>query len=285
MMSIRERLKNNQLVVLLVETYREFNIDNSSLLAAAVSYYLLFSLFPFALAIISIAGFVMESPSFEEQLINGLATMIPVARNLITSTLHGLVSAREATGIVAIVGLIWSALAFFNALRRSLNAAWGIKQPYSFFKGQIVNILMMIGAFIGLIIFIWASTWVRFIHETNVQNDLLRYTHSLAVSRSIFAVLSIIFAFGVILLLYKFIPSRRPRWRDIWAGALLAAVILEIVRFGFIFYIKNFSTYNLVYGPVGTVIALLAFIYIFIWVLLFTAKLSAVKLRLNSNAS
>lgn len=282
-MNIWQSIKRNRLLILLSETYREFNMDNASQLAAAVSYSLLFSLFPFALAIISISGFVIESSSFQQELINGLAAIVPTARNLIASALREVAGAREVTGILAIIGLIYSALAFFNSLRVSLDTAWGIKQPYPFLKGQIINILMMMFAFIALIGFIWVSTWIRFVNEIAVQNDILRFTHSLIFSRAIFGVISIIPAFGIILLLYKFIPNKRPKWKDIWPGALAAAVSFEFIRLGFIWYIKNFATYNLVYGPVGTVIAFLAFIYIFVWVLLFFAKISAVSLRLNSS--
>lgn len=250
-MNIWQTLKRNSLLILLTETYREFNTDNASQLAASVSYSLLFSLFPFALAIISISGFIIESSSFQQQIINGLAALVPTARNLIASTLREAASAREITGLLAIIGLIYSALAFFNSLRVSLDTAWGIKQPYPFLKGQLTNILMMLFAFIAFIGFIWISTWIRFINEIAVQNDIVKVTHSLIFSRVIFGVISIMPAFGIILLLYKFIPNKRPKWRDIWPGALSAAVSLEVIRLGFIWYVKNFATYNLVYGPVG----------------------------------
>jgi len=86
-------------------------------------------------------------------------------------------------------------------------------------------------------------------------------------------------AFVVVLLLYRFMPYVKPRWRDIWVGALFAAAGFELVRVVFIWYVKNFSTYNLVYGPVGTVIALLMFVYLTAWVLLFFARFCAVKAR------
>ena len=65
-------------------------------------------------------------------------------------------------------------------------------------------------------------------------------------------------------------------------GALMATVGLEAIRFAFVWYVKNFGQYNLVYGPIGTVIALLMFIYLTAWVLLFFAKFSYVKMRRDS---
>ncbi|MCX6004926.1 MAG: YihY/virulence factor BrkB family protein [Chloroflexi bacterium] len=281
-MNIVEIIKRNKLISVLIDSFKEFNANNGILLAAAVSYNLLFSLFPFALAIISIAGFFMESSSFETEVINAIANLIPVARNMIANTLNGLVNARAAVGFFALIGLVWGATSFFDALRRSLNTAWGVEQPHSFFKGQIINLVMMICAFIAFMAFAWITTFVSFIHEVNVQHSMVRFLYSGLFSRVTFAFLSAGLAFLVILLLYKFVPSRRPRWRDIWPGALVAAIGFELIRFGFLWYVKNFSTYNLVYGSIGTIIALLVFIYLSTWALLFIAKLTAVWLRRKS---
>ncbi len=278
-----KQAKKPSVITVLKQTYFQFNADSGSLLAAAVSYNLLFSLFPFALAIISIAGFVMESPKFEDAVIAALGTLLPVARNMIANTLHGVVEARAATGIIALVGLVWSASAFFSALRESLNKAWSVK-AVSYIKGKAIDMAMMVSAFVLLIVYVWLTTGVRILHTHNFHSDTFQVLNSTVTSATVFTILSSILAFLIILLLYKAIPSRRPRWKDIWLGALLAAIGFEIVRFVFIWYIKNFSHYNLVYGPIGAVIALLMFIYLAGWVLLFCAKLSAVNAALKSEA-
>lgn len=270
---------NLKLVRLISSTISEFGTDNGGLLAASVSYYLLFSLFPFALAAISLAGFIMESPGTEEKIIAALGTFIPVARDLIASTLNGVVTARTTTGILALLGFVWSASSFFNALRTSLNAVWGLKDHSFFLKGRLIALSLTIGAFILLIIYIWLSTGVRLAYMTGLQWENFSFINATAASKITINFVSWLLAFTVILLLYKFIPVTRPRWKDIWAGALCAGAGFELVRVVFVWYVKNFATYNLVYGPVGTVIALLVFIYLTAWVLLFFAKLCAVISR------
>ena len=282
-MKIWDRIKQNKSVNLLQTTLDAFYSDNGGLLAAAVAYNLLFSLFPFALAVISLAGFVMQSPEFENEVIMAVGNLVPVAKNMIVNTLNGLIEARALTGIIAIVGLIWSATYFCDALRRSLNTAWGIRDQVPFLKGRLINIVMVIATFVVFTFFVWASTFIRFVHETNLTGTSIKLLQSTAFVKILFTVLSSLMAYAVILLLYRFIPSRRPRWRDIWLGALLATAGFEIVRVAFIWYVKNFAQYNMVYGSIGTVIALLAFIYFTAWVLLFFAKLSAVRLQLKSN--
>jgi membrane protein len=281
-MKLKDKFNNIYIVTLLKESLNSFGTNNGSLLASAVAYYLLFSLFPFALAVISIAGFAMVSSATENQVINAIGNLIPVARNMLNTILNGVVEARAATGIIAILGLVWSASAFFDALRRSINASWGLPNVTSFIKGKLTAIAMTISAIILLIIYIWMSTFVRYIHTANWYSDAFQLINSSTSTRAVFAVLSGLLAFSTILLLYKFIPSKRPRWKDIWLGALMAAIGFEIVRFAFIWYLKNFGHYNLVYGSVGAVIVLLLFIYITAWVLLFFATFSAVNLKLKS---
>jgi membrane protein len=278
-MNVWGKFLNLKPVRLVTTTVSEFDTDNGSLMAAAVSFHLLFSLFPFALAMISVAGFVMESPAFENKVINAMANLLPVAKGMITNTLHGVVSARAATGALAILGFVWSASAFFGSLRSSLNSAWGIKDSSSFLKGKLIAIIMTLCSFIFVIIYIWLSTGVRLVHIADLHSEEFQFVNSTGIVKFAVGALTGLLAFVVILLLYRFMPNVKPRWRDIWVGALCAAAGFEIVRVVFIWYVKNFSTYNLVYGPVGTVIALLMFVYLTAWVLLLFARFCAVKAR------
>jgi membrane protein len=272
-------ITNNRVISLFWTTVKEFGADNGRLMAAAVAYSLLFSLFPFALALISIAGFMLSSAEVENQVITAMGNLIPVARGLIVNTLEGVIEARGATGAIALLALIWSALAFFDALRNSLNHVWGVPNSHTFIKGRLINVGMLILAVIALIAFTWLTTTLQYMHEANIQYGILKITRNNLFARLVFMLSSAALAYGVILFLYRFIPSNRPKWKHIWLGALLATIGFEAVRFAFVWYVKNFGQYNLVYGPIGTVIALLMFIYLTAWVLLFFAKFSYVKMR------
>jgi YihY family inner membrane protein len=272
-------LTNNRVISLFWTTYEEFGKDNGKLVASAVAYSLLFSLFPFALALISIAGFMMSSAEVESQFITAMGNLIPVARGLIVKTLEGVIEARGATGVIALLALIWSALSFFDTLRNSLNSAWGVPNSQTFVKARLINVAMLVLAVIVMIAFTWLTTAIHYMHEANIQYGILRITRNNLFVRLVFMLSSAALAYGVILFLYRFIPSNRPKWKHIWIGALLATIGFEAVRFAFVWYVKNFGQYNLVYGPIGSVIALLMFIYLVAWVLLFFAKFSYVKMR------
>jgi len=272
-------VQNNPVVSLLWQTYSAFSKDNSNLMAAAVAYSLLFSIFPFALALVSISGYLMASAEVENQVIAAMGNLIPVAKNLIVNTLEGVIKAREATGIIALLMLIYSATTFFGALRKSLNRAWGEPEGPTFVKGELMDISMLVLAVLGLVAFTWLTTTAQYLHESNMQIWVFKFTRSSLFHRIVFMLLNAVLACGVILLLYHFVPSKRPGWKHIWLGALLATTGFETVRFAFVWYVKNFAEYGLVYGPISSVIVLLVFIYLTAWVLLFFAKFSYVKMR------
>jgi len=272
-------LTNNRVISLFLTAYGEFGKDNGKLMASAVAYSLLFSLFPFALALLSIAGFMMLSAEVENEVITAMGNLIPVARGLIVKTLEGVIEARGATGVIALLALIWSALFFFDALRNSLNSAWGVPTGQTYIKGRLINVAMLVLAVIVMVAFTWLTTAMHYMHEANMQYGILRITRNSLFVRLVFMLSSAALAYGVIIFLYRFIPVNRPKWKHIWLGALLATIGFEVIRFAFVWYVKNFGQYNLIYGPIGTVIALLTFIYLTAWVLLFFAKFSYVKMR------
>ena len=63
-------------------------------------------------------------------------------------------------------------------------------------------------------------------------------------------------------LLYRFGPYRRQRWRYVWPGAILAAVLWLLATSGFAWYVRHIAHYNVMYGSVGAGIALLVWMYL-----------------------
>ena len=72
------------------------------------------------------------------------------------------------------------------------------------------------------------------------------------------------------------------RWKDIWLGALIAAVFAEIANIALTWFITNFKPYDLVYGPLGAVIALLFWAYLISVIGLLFAKISEVRLAIKN---
>lgn len=272
-------------IALLKESLKEFGADNGTLLAASVSYNLLLSLFPLVLAAVYIAGSVAASPDMQEQIIRGVGYLLPISRQLIASTISNVAAARGAVSVVAFIALVWGGLAFFNSVRVSLNAIWGIRRPHRILKGQLINLIMMIGAAILLFLSVLITAMFSLLYETGKQVQGAGFLNSILTIRILANILATGLAFLVFLMIYKFIPGVRPKWKDIWLGAAAAAVLFEITKVIFIWYIKSFSPYNLVYGSIGTLVAFLMWTYLSALVFLLIAKITRVNCEMRVRSS
>ena len=230
----------NQLVFL-KKVWQEFTADNCPLLAASISYYVLFSLFPLTLVVISTASFIFESSVLEMQIMRAMRNLLPVSSEYITSTVHGVVSARGAIGIIAALGLIWSGTSVFKAVRISLNTAWGIRKPRSFLYARLIELVMMIGTGLLLLFSVVLTAGMQAIHQLSSQsigsmvfnNDLFGTFMGTLVSAGV--------TYVVFLLLFKYVPNTMVRWKDIWLGALAAMVCFEISKRIFIWFVGEFG--------------------------------------------
>ena len=77
------------------------------------------------------------------------------------------------------------------------------------------------------------------------------------------------------LVLYRFLPNTRVRLVDVWPWALLASLAFDVVNVGFVWYVGSFAHYNLVYGSVGAVLALLTWVYLAAIIVLFGALVAS----------
>ena len=259
-------------VLMIKEAIQEFLTDNCTHLAAAISYYMMLSLLPLALAAISILSYFSRSPDVEARVSQAIADVLPVSGDLISTTIRDVTPGIGAASAVATVGLIWSGMAVFNAIRKSLNTAWGIKKPRPFFRERLTELLMMLGFGAFLFVSVGITTAFAIAREASLGVFGERFLNGGFVWQAAVVLTSTALAFIGFLFLYKFVPNTRVRWRHVWLGALIAAVLFEIVKNAFVWFVGKFAAYNLVYGSIGTIIALMSWTYISAVIMLFCAK-------------
>jgi len=251
----------------------EFLADNCPHLAAAISYYLLLSLFPLVLAAIAILGFLLRSPDVEARMIQAVTDFMPVSASFVRGIIADVADARGAVGVIATVGLIWAGMGVFNALRKSLNTAWGTKQPRPFLLERLTEFAMMLGIGGLIVLSLALTTAFKIIREASLPVFGEHFMHGDLLSQAAVIATSIFVAFLGFLFLYKFVPNTKVYWRHAMVGALVAAVLFEIVKDAFVWFVGNFGTYNIVYGSVGVIVALLTWVYVSAVIFLFCAKL------------
>ena len=256
------------------DAVNDFLNKNCPYLAAAISFYALFSFFPLVLAFISIAGFVLNSPEEQAKLAREIAEVIPVETEFIAGTVEGVVSARALTGIASAIGLLWASSAAFGAVRKGINAAWGIRKTRPFLRERLMDFTLALGFGLLMMSILLATPLTTVVNDTiralAPETDYAENLTSLA-ARLLTPVLS----FLTFLLLYRFLPNTKVRLDDVWLGALLASVAFEGGTWGFVLYVKSVPIYGAVYGPIGAIMALLTWVYVSAIILLFGALVTS----------
>lgn len=275
----RIRRKSKRLGLFLRDVLNEFLTDNCPHLAASISYYTLFSLFPLTLAAIAILGWMTRDPDIEVRVIDEISNFLPVASNTVASTIEGVRDSWEATGIIAVVGLLWGGSAIFNATRKAINAAWGIREPRPFFTERFLELSMMIGLWVMFLLSLGVTASLSVMRKYSLDSVDVAFIKEDFFWNTAVILATVLLAFLTFLLLFKYIPNTRVRWSDVCGGALLAAIGFEGTKQVFLWYATNHSYYHMIYGPVGTVVALMLWIYLSAFIMLFCAKLTSVYSR------
>jgi len=274
----KERLLEIFVVRLLVRTVQELGTDDASHMAAGVAYYAVLSLFPLLLGLIAIFGLFLPSETVQDELFNFFQRNMPGAVDVLEQNIEDVIRLRGAIGAVSIVLLLWSASAMFGALGRSINRAWDVHKDRPFHIRKLRDMSMALGTGALFLLSLGATTAFTILRGTDVA--------VLGIAADSGArVMGFLFSLAIFLVLYKFIPNTKTYWRYIWPGALLSAILFEIAKSLFIFYLDHFATYESVYGSVASVIILLFWIYISAFIIILGAELSAEYGRMREGVS
>ncbi len=237
---------------------------------------MLFSLFPLFLAMISVLGFVLGPEAKHEELAVRLAETLPVSSEYISNALRRVVKDRAITGAASILGLFTAATAAFGAIRKGINAAWGISQTRPFIKERMIDFALVMGAGLLMIATLFSAPALGVLREVTfmLAPETLYFTSFLWALAP--ALIFPAFAFCICAVLYRYLPNTEVRVAQVWPGALMAAIALTGANETLVWYFGTFPlAYNVVYGSVGAVMALLTWTYLSAIILLFGALITA----------
>lgn len=274
----QQRIKKRLLVVpaiqLIVRTVQELGADDASHMAAGIAYYGIFSLFPLLLGLIAILGMFLPSETVQEELFEFFRRNLPGSIDVLERNIDAVIQLRSAIGVLSLIGLFWGGSAVFGAVSRAVNRAWDIHQNRPFLKRKSRELGMAMAVGMLFLLSMGATTLFAILSGLDVSMPGSAVNFG---SRS----LAFLFSLAIFLAIYKFIPNTKTFWRFVWPGALLAAILFEIAKGLFVFYLSHFADYESIYGSVGSVIILLLWIYISAFILLLGAEFSSEYGRLR----
>jgi len=258
---------------------RYFGRHDCVMRAAAISYFGLISFFPLVLVLITVVSYFLELPIAQKQVLDLIVANAPTAGDLVRGNMEQILRYRNTVGLLAILGFFWSASAVFSTIDRALNRIWDVKELRPYWRSKLLSIVVII-AIGGLVIGSVAITaLVNLLRGVVLPFLASQFGVSLGPWRAVVFMIPYVSNFMLFMFVYGVFPHTRVNWLHIWPGALLAAVVWEQAKTLFTDYLATFGSRNLVYGSVGTIIALIMWFYISALILLMGAEISAAYSR------
>lgn len=238
--------------------------DYAPSMGAALAFYTLFSIAPLLLIVLSITGFVFGDEAARGEIAGQLQNLMGEQSALTVQALLQNVN-RPTDGLVAtIIGVILlliGATSVFGELQSALDRIWRAPErpPTSgiiaFLRSRLLSFGMIFGiGFILMVSLIFNAALAA------LTKWSLQFKEWLTILNYANLVFSFVMTTAMFALIYKYIPSVKIRWGEVWIGALITAALFTVGKFLIGLYMAK-SAVASGFGAAGSVVALLVWVY------------------------
>ena len=254
--------------------------DDPFVLAAALSYYTLFSLAPLLTIAIAMAGLFFGQEAAQNQVVETTRGLVGKESAQAIQDMIQSAGEKPAAGIIStlfgVIALLFGAGGVVGQLQASLNKVWGVAPKpgqgvWGFIRQRFVSYAMVLSIgfllLVSLVVSAVLSGMSRLLGNMFGGAEALVHGLDLLVS---FAFITLLFA-----MIYKFLPDARIRWKDVWIGAVFTSLLFTIGKSLIGLYLGN-SGVTSVYGAAGSLITVLLWVYYSALIFFFGAELTRV---------
>jgi membrane protein len=230
--------------------------------SAIIAYYSIFSLPGLLLVIITFAGYFFGKDAANSQVIDqftqmlGTETAVQVQNIIIKASEKG---SSVWTTLIGLAIILFAATGVFAQFQKSLNNIWGVKVDVNksdiliFLRVRLFSIGVIVSIGFILIVSLVISTFLsafgswlsnHFSDSILVALQAINFIISLAIMCVLFA------------LMFKFLPDVKIKWRYVWVGSIVTALLFEIGKFALGYYFGKANP-GTGYGAAGSIILIL----------------------------
>ncbi|MBA3901275.1 MAG: YihY/virulence factor BrkB family protein [Bacteroidetes bacterium] len=260
----------------LKKTAKRWNDADPFRQSAIIAFYAIFSLPALLVIIITIAGYAFGEEAIEGKLSGQIAEMLGADAAEMVELMVANAAKTEASNLMMIVGiaiLIFGSTTVFIQLQKSLNRIWGVRpipekawlkylkdRLFSFGIILVIGFLLLISLVVTSTLTIFSDLIKQYVPEVfMVGFHLINIVASLSIIATLFA------------MMFKILPDAIIRWKSVWKGAFLTAVLFEIGKYGISIYFGKADPASM-YGAAGSIILILLWISYVCMILFFGAE-------------
>ena len=253
----------------------EFVDDRGHRDAAQIAFFAVLSFVPLAMLLVGGFGLFFDDEEIRRRVVTAVFDNVPLSQDADRARLERTVDdALDNTGRlgpISVLLLIVAASGVMGALRHAINQAWDIDTRPPIVRRKALDLALVLGAATVLVFSFSVSATRRaadWLGDAGLALDLVG------------DVLPFAFTTAVVLFLYRVLPSPRPRTREIWPGAVVAAALISLTRGALELYFEHLADFGALYGSLGALMALLIFVYAVSLILVFGAEYASEWSRL-----
>jgi membrane protein len=265
-------------------TVREFLDDDAPRLAAALSYYTVFSLPPILILILLMTGVFVDIDTVADQIVDRAeGAMGADGAQQIETMIRGTADFEGGTlaTILSLLAIAFGATGAFFQLQSALNKAWGVAPDpdagvRTFLAKRAVSFAMIVGAALLLLVTLVISAVLGRAGDevAALLPDFMSGPMLVALDLGIsLTVITLLFA-----AIFKVLPDATVRWRDVGVGAFVTAILFIALRHLFGVFL-SLSDPGSAYGAAGSLAVILIWIYASAMILLLGAEFTQVWAR------
>jgi membrane protein len=248
-----------------VRAGRGFMDDSCTDWAAALTYYGVLALFPGAIVVVALVGLVADGPDAVNAILDVVRGVNPDSVEILRHQINEVVGQQGSASVLlsfGLLGAIWSASGYVGAFTRAANAIYGVRETRPFYLLRPLQLLITVATLVLLAVFalglVVSGPVARAVGEALSAGGATRTAWTIGR----WPVLALVAGFLLSLLGWIAPNVQPPRLRWLTIGGLLTLLVWAALSVGFGVYVANFSSYNVTYGSLGTVVAFLVWLYL-----------------------
>lgn len=267
---------------LLLRMFRRLRHDDITAYAAQITFYIVLSLFPFLLLLTNILS-RLDFASFDLGSIFDMlrsSYVIPSAAIDVIESVFSEIKLVNNSLSLYIVVIIWSASRGVRAIMTGMQMCYRTRESRSLVVKFLLSFFYTISFAIMIVLFlvlVFFGDWFG-----QLLFSFLRLNRLYIWIWNLFRYLTpVLFMLVTYLLLYRMIPNKPLKFRNVFIGALFATVASFLVSQLFSFYVGRFANYSALYGSISGIIVIFLWLYFISNILMLGVELNAVLYEMD----
>lgn len=259
------------------DAVQRFFADKCPQQSAGIAYRVLFSVAPLAIVLVSIFGLVLQDDSVRQDVVNAIIDKLPVSavgRKDVEDAITAIATPASAAGLLSLLVFGWAATGMMTAFRQGLECAMNVTESRPMARGKLIDLVLIVGAAMLVLVTVGITLLGNLVQRASGSLGEAIGLGAGTLADGLVRAASFVLVIVVVLLLYRFVPARGLRIRDGLAGAIVTAVLLQLISLASGWFYERATRLSIVYGSLTAALVFLYSVYLYSSALLLGAEVA-----------